>query len=225
MLTNDPTPRRGFLGRLALAAFLTPSLSRSLGAEAVPPPASAGPHNDDWLDALKGKHRTVFDVETPKNGHVLVQGKDYLDNWQKAFDVPQHEVNLVIGVHGVGIPLVLNDALWSRFHLGEQYGIDDPATGARAVRNVFTAANVQPKGPVTADETVEALQDRGVLFLVCMNTVRAATHKLVAAGMGTSEQVQSAILGGILPRVVLVPAMVIAFTQMQERGIAYVYAG
>ena len=225
MLTNDPTPRRGFLARLALAATLTPALSRSLAAEDGRAPTSARPRADDWLDALKGRHRTVFDVESPKNGHALVQAKDYLDTWRTAFNVPERDVNLVIGVHGVGIPLVVNDALWARYHLGEQYGIADPATGAPAVRNVFTAANVQAKGPVTADETVEALQARGVLFLVCMNTVRAATHKLVAAGLGTTDEVQQAILGGILPRVVLVPAMVIAFTQMQERGLAYIYAG
>ena len=225
MITDTPTPRRGFLARLALAAAFTPALSRSLAAEAVRTPTSARPRDDDWLDALRGKHRTVFDVETPKNGHALVQGKDLLDTWQKAFGVPERDVNLVIGVHGVGIPLVLTDPLWARYRIGEQYGIGDPATGAPAVRNVFTAANVQAKGPVTAAQTVEALQDRGVLFLVCMNTVRAATQKLVAAGMGTSEEVQHAILGGILPRVVLVPAMVIAFTQMQERGLAYVYAG
>ncbi|HEY8308949.1 MAG TPA: hypothetical protein VIG47_00265, partial [Gemmatimonadaceae bacterium] len=80
-------------------------------------------------------------------------------------------------------------------------------------------------GLVDATATVEALQKRGVLFLVCHNTVEGATKKLAAAGFGTPDQVRTAILGGILPGVVLVPAMVISFTEMQERGVGYVYAG
>jgi len=37
--------------------------------------------------------------------------------------------------------------------------------------------------------------------------------------------VQRTIEGGLLPGVVLVPAMLIAFTNMHEKGVTYVYAG
>jgi hypothetical protein len=43
--------------------------------------------------------------------------------------------------------------------------------------------------------------------------------------LGAPEEVQRAIEGGLLPGVVLVPAMLIAFTNMEERGVSYVYAG
>ena len=224
-LTNS-TPRRGFLGRLATIAAPIVGYSlfgaRDLGA-ATPHP-EGGP-DMAWLDNLKGKHKTTFDADNHKNGAALVQAKNFLDAWQNSFGVPESEVNLIMAVRGTGIPLVLTDELWAKYKIGEQYGITDPATKAPSVRNLYIDANLQTNGPVNKDQTVEALRKRGVIFLICMNTIAGATKKLVAAGMGTSEQVHGSIMNGIIPGVIKVPAMVVAFTQMQERHVAYVYAG
>lgn len=221
---SSPTPRRGFLGRLAaVAAFpLVGSAFKRTDdtAEAIHPSP-----DESWLSTLNRKHRIAFDVETHKYGNALAQGKNYLNNWRDAFGVPETQINLVMAVRGTGIPLVLNDALWQKFHLGEQYAITDPVTKAPGARNLFIKSNIVPGGLVDTESSVEALQKRGVLFLVCRNTVEGATKKLSAAGLGTPTEVRSSILGGIIPGVLLVPAMVIAFTEMQERGIGYVYAG
>lgn len=217
---NAATPRRGFLARLSAAA----AAAGGLGFLAPGRAAAAAP-DEAWLRGLTGKHKTTFDVDTHKNGNALTQAKNFLDAWQREYDLAPPAVNLVFAVRGTGIPIVLADALWAKYKLGEQYGITDPVTGQPAVRNPFVAANVQPKGLVTKEQTVEALVARGVTFLVCRNTIAGATRKLVAAGMGTTEQVRGALDGGIIPNVTVVPAMVIAFTQMQERGVAYVYAG
>ena len=55
-----------------------------------------------------------------------------------AFKVPETELNLVIGVHGNAIPVVLTDALWTRFKIGEQYEVTDAGTKAAGVRNLFS---------------------------------------------------------------------------------------
>jgi hypothetical protein len=55
-----------------------------------------------------------------------------------------------------------------------------------------------------------------------MNTIAGATKKLSAAGLGGAEEIRAALLGGLLPGVVTVPAMVVALTQLQERGVRYV---
>jgi hypothetical protein len=54
-----------------------------------------------------------------------------------------------------------------------------------------------------------------------MNTVAGATKKLAAAGLGTADEIRPAILAGLLPGVVVVPAMVVTLTQLQERGVKY----
>lgn len=224
-----PTRRRRFVGRIAALAASMAGVGvlravTPLRAEDLSHMTAAGP-DDAWLDTLTGKHKTTFDVDTHKNGNALVQGKSVLDGWRDSFGVPEQDVNLVMGVRGTGIPIVLRDEIWAKYKLGAQYGIMDPATNAASVRNLYVHSNVQPNGPVNHEQTVEALQKRGVIFLVCRNTIAGATRKLVAAGMGTTEQVRESLTTGMLPGVIIVPGMIIAFTQMHQRGVAYVYAG
>ena len=213
---RSTSPRRGFLGRLAGGAA-------SMALFGVPEKAFAEERvqGTDWMDALTAKHRTVFDMSAHGNGKPLTQAKNYLDAWRDAFKVTEHDVNLVIGCHGDAIPVVLTDALWSRYKIGEQYNITDGGTKAPAVRNVFSTANATAGGLVTPEQSVDGLQKRGVRFLICMNTIAGATKKLVAAGLGSSDEIHAAIMGGLLPNVMTVPAMVVAMTQLQEHGLKY----
>ncbi len=211
--------RRGFVGRLiggtAALSLFGAAPSRLLAGEAT------GNQGGDWMADLKGTHRTVFDLSAHKNGKPLTQAKNYLDAWRDSFKVPERDVNLVIGVHGDGIPILLTDALWTRFKIGEQYEVTDAGTKLAGVRNAFSTTNATAAGLVTPEQSVEGLQKRGVRFLICMNTIAGATKKLSAAGLGGSDEIHAALMGGLLPGVITVPAMVVAFTQLQERGVKY----
>lgn len=217
-------PRRSFVARVLSGAGMLAVvgglpgrlLAQGTGVES----ASAHP-GDDWMKELKGKHRTVFDMSAHKNGKPLAQAKNYLDGWRDAFGVPERDVNLVVGVHGDAIPVVLNDALWARYKLGEQYEVTDASTKSAALRNPFSASNAATAGLIASEQSMEALQKRGVRFIVCMNTIAAATKKLSGAGFGSPDEVHSAIMGGLMPGVMTVPAMVVALTQLQEHGLKY----
>ena len=221
--SRPSNPRRTFVMRLlggAGALAMVGGISGSVLAEDTSRRNAAHP-GDDWMKELKGKHRTVFDMSAHKNGKPLAQAKNYLDGWRDAFGVPERDVNLVIGVHGDAIPVVLTDALWTRYKLGEQYEVVDASSKMASVRNPFTSANAGAAGLLAAEQTVDALQKRGVRFIVCMNTIAAATKKLSGAGFGTPEDVHAAIMGNLLPGVMTVPAMVVALTQLQEHGLKY----
>lgn len=221
---NHPFPRRGFLGRVALLA--TPFMvgrASVVGGQA-PVRAAAGTQHLDWLDRLTGTHKTVFDVETHRSGNALAQADSFLNAWREA-GVPDGDVTLVMGVRGSGLPLVLGDAVWAKYRLGTQYALPDPRTREPADRNLFVNANVQTGGPVTARQTIEALQQRGVVMLACMNTIKGASRKLAAAGLGTPDTILADLRDSVLPGVTVVPAMIVAFTLMHERGVAYVYTG
>jgi intracellular sulfur oxidation DsrE/DsrF family protein len=220
---GGPTPRRSFLGRLlagGTALTLVGAGPRGAAAEEIHVGQDAAP-GEDWMRELTAKHRVAFDWSAHKNGKPLSQGKNYLDAWRDAFKVTERGVNLVFGIHGDAIPVVLGDALWSRYKIGEQYEVVDGATKLPAIRNVFTAANAAAGGLVAPAESVESLQQRGARFVVCRNTVAGATKKLAAAGLGGSDEIRAAILGGLLPGVILVPAMLVTLTQLQERGVRY----
>lgn len=220
--------RRSFLARASATAIALTGLGvggspRALEGESAT--AQGTVPDERWLRNLRGKHKIAFDVEAHRNGHALAQAQSFLDAYEREYGVPARDVSLVMGVRGTGLPIVFTDAIWARYRLGEQYSITDPATKAAASRNPYIAANLQANGPVTAAQTVEALQRRGVVFLVCNNTVGSAAKKLAAAGLGEAEVIRAELRAGVLPGAVLVPAMVIAFNRMQERGVSYVFAG
>ena len=216
---HAPTPRRGFLRRLAGSAAL-------LGGVASVPSrlhaASASDAQDeDWMRALTAKHRTVFDAAAHGNGWPLHQAKNFLDAWRDAYKVADAQVNLVIGVQANATPLLLSDAVWSRFPIGERYTVVDPATKAPSKKNPFTAANLVPAGFMTAEKSVESLQKRGVRFVMCLNTLGGLADQFSAAGLGAAADVRAALVAGLLPGVITVPAMVVTLAQLQERGLTY----
>ena len=225
--SESPFPshaRRSFVGRIIGGVMALTALGASprlLGASERAGDADRTHPGDDWMRELKGKHRTVFDMSAHKNGKPLQQARNYLDAWRDAFNVPERDVNLVFGIHGEAIPLVLTDALWARYRIGEQYEVVDGGTKSAAVRNVFSSSNAMAGGLVTAEQSVDGLQRRGVRFLVCQNTITGASRKLSSAGLGSAEEIKAAITGGLLPGVMIVPAMVVALTQLQERGVQY----
>jgi intracellular sulfur oxidation DsrE/DsrF family protein len=218
---DDTLARRGFLGRLTLAAAAL-ATRRPRAADAQPRPV---PADEGWLRALTAKHRIVFDIPSHNNGRALAQAANFLDTYERDYATPPGDVNLVLGFHGTALPLVLADPLWARYRLGEQYAITDPAAQAPSTRNVFTAANVGAGAPVTAAQTVEALQRRAVRVLACNNTLINMSRRLAAAGLGADATIRQDLAGGLLPNVVLVPDLYIAMSHMQERGIAYLQVG
>ena len=220
-----PTPRRSFLTSLALLAAPIAGARLSAERRADHTQSQSGQPDDEWLRRLTGKHRTMFDLEKHRNGHGLGQAASMLEVWRRDYRMEPPRVNIVVGARGTGIPILFSDSLWAQYRLGEQYEVFRPGTKDAYDVNPFSARNVQPGGLIAAEQTVESLQRRGVLFLACRNTIAATSKRLSAAGFGPAEEVQRTIEGGLLAGVVPVPAMLVAFTQMQERGVSYVYAG
>lgn len=223
MTSRDPmrasTPRRGFLRRLGASAAM---LGSGMGSPSLlhAAPDSQG-QDEDWMRALTGKHRTVFDVAAHRNGRPLLQAKNFLDAWRDAFHVAESQVNLVLGVQADATPLLLSDALWTRYRIGEHFDVVDPATKSPATKNLFSATNVATPGLIPAEQSIESLQKRGVRFLMCLNTLGGLAVRLSAAGLGAPPEVRAALIGGLLPGVISVPAMVVALAQLQERGLTY----
>src|SRR5207237_2323618 len=123
--------------------------------------------DEAWLRGLTAKHRTVFDVANHNNGRALTQAASFLDTYTRDYGTAPHDINLVLGFHGTALPLVLADAMWAKYRLGEQYTITDPASQGASTRNLFTAASLATRALVTTEQTVEALQRRGVQLLAC----------------------------------------------------------
>src|SRR5258706_1691605 len=102
---NATTPRRGFVGRIGAALLALTTLSPE--AKALEPAP-----DESWLQGLIGKHRQLFDVNLSKDGRSLGRLANYLDAYVEAYELKDSEINAVFGMHGNGLPIALNDAMW-----------------------------------------------------------------------------------------------------------------
>ena len=223
-----PTPRRGFLARMAgavAAATAASGLPRIATAES----RQASP-NDRWLDRLTARHRCLFDFPQHGDGMPLIHILNYLNTYKNAYGEPASSVNAVGTLYGApgtpaSIPLGWNDAMWDKYKIGELLRLTDPATKAPSKRNMFYRP--RPGDPVLAGGAmttagIENLQRMGVLFLMCNNAFQAWMSFLSGNGTkGNAAEIDRDIRANLLPGVVPVPAMVIAIEKAQGKGIAY----
>jgi intracellular sulfur oxidation DsrE/DsrF family protein len=80
-------------------------------------------------------------------------------------------------------------------------------------------------GEEMADYAVDVLQSRGAQFLLCNNVLRRVTRTLAGRTGVTYAAMRAELIAGLLPKVIVVPAMAVALGRAQEHGCAYVYAG
>jgi len=91
--------------------YLTPGGVRRTGSG----PSVRG---EDWLARLTGSHRQLFDAPAPAGGIPLVHVLNYYDTYNKAFNVPDKDVNGVLTFYGSTTFYGLNDAVWAKYRLG-----------------------------------------------------------------------------------------------------------
>lgn len=221
--------RRGFVGSsaAALALSLTASLPRWAAAE---PPAGAaedpGTPSDGWMKRLTGKHRQLFDIKTHEDGVGLLHVRNYLNAWRDAYHLSDKDVTAVATLYGMGLPMGFDDAMWAKYPFGEAMKVTDPKTGAPAKRNIFT--NPQPGDTLAfgfLDSSIDQLNARGAIFIMCNNALAFWTMQLEKGGAGKAAEIRAELVQHLLPGVSLVPAMVAAINQAQERGCSYMALG
>ena len=219
---SPTTDRRRFVGTVAsLGAGL--ALGADSRAQQLFVTQQSAGASDAWLDQLKGKHRQLFDVPEPEGGTALRHLRNYLDAWRNAFGVGEKDVSVVVALYARTTPLGLQDAMWEKYQLGAALSLTDPTTNAPLVRNWF--AHPKPGDPVADGEpgtSMEALQQRGVLFALCNNALTRWAARLEKSGMGAAAAVHADLVAHALPGVAIVPDVLVAMTKAHERGFAYV---
>ena len=209
---NSIQPRRRFVGRAAAAiAALTglPAIARADGSFSG---VADDSKHDAWIHALKGKHRQIFHA-IDLNDRAMLMASNYLDAYEHDFDAKPGEANAVIGVHGAALGIGFNDAAWEKYAFGKAANFNDPATKEPAIRNIFKTG-----GPLSVD----TLQKRGVVFLLCNTALRLRSQALAKERGETYDVVYKDLESSRLPGTILVPALVVALNRAQEKGTTYV---
>ena len=233
---STPNPRRQFLGTLAAgaAAFGLSTISplAAQAGEITQPENNPGGTGDPeaWFNQIKGKHRVVYDVPNPKEGHELVMPFA----WSKVFlltnagtGTPEKNNSVVVVLRHSAIPFAMNNAMWAKYKFGETFKIMDPNDGKPSLRNMMWKPNpaftVPGLGPVPIG--IDDLQGVGVMFCVCDMALTVNSAAMADGMKMKAEDVKKDWVANMLPGVQIVPSGVWALGRAQEHKCAYIFAG
>jgi hypothetical protein len=204
--------RRSFVSLLASVAGVAALDAQTPAPAAAPRPS--GQWDLSWFDALKGRHKQMYDYGTfdlSADTRPLRFVKNYLDTYRDVFGLQSPDINTAVGISRA-IAVNLSDAMWQKYKLGERYKIADPATKQPAVRNVFLS---------DGDTSVKAMQARGTAFWQCNVALELVSDQLAQANGMTGADVRADLVAGLNPGVHLVPSHVMAIGIAQEHGFTY----
>ena len=247
--SSPPPTRRAFVSSLALggltaaaacthgtATVTTPAPVAAAGSLAgraaaataqapvqLPPAKDDGPWDMTWLDRVdQAKYKLMFDIGAYQNGGGLYYAKNYLNGMRDGWGIEAPQVLPLLGVSGDAYPIVFADGIWEKYRYGVSSKTNDPRTSQPATRNVYW----QPKaGEPMVEFGVDVLQGRGAQLLLCNNVFRGVIRRTMQETGRPYKDVRAELKAGLLPGVIVVPAMVAAMAMAQTRGAAYVFAG
>lgn len=219
-MMNDPSPRRGFLGRmLALAAGL--GVPGAVGGASEPGLAEPGVADsggasrveDPWIKRVRGRHRVVFHSHEPTGGISLRWARTFLDTQKSSYGLSDADSTVVVGLNGKAIGLLFNDHMWAKYPIGATLGMP---------------GSVNPAGPAGTNE-VAGLIARGTILLMCQNSLRVSGQRFLPEATRADASLRSAFAAeasaNLLAGVETVPAMIVTLQQAQDLGCRYVYGG
>jgi len=175
--------------------------------------------------------KQVFDVVQIGDGKPLNSIKNALNGLRFGFEVPEHQIKIVAGLHGAANMLNYDDYVWDKYKIGEWLNVTDPATGKPAVKNLFyrskgdlqkESASKDPDDPdsIYQDTSMQALQARGVQFLSCHTALEEQVRVLIRRDKlpQSPEHFVNEMLAHTQPGVLVVAAMVAAIALLQAEG-------
>ena len=136
--------RRHFLESVGVASVAMLGTSVLPLNAAVPPEsrASSEPWDMSWLERLKSAtYRAVIDANTIEDGYAADLAGGLIDTFHEVHGTSDDQVRIVIVARRGGTPLVLGDAVWEKFPLGEETKMNDRR------RHAVPAESVLPPAP------------------------------------------------------------------------------
>ncbi|MEP6780967.1 MAG: hypothetical protein ABJC26_13815 [Gemmatimonadaceae bacterium] len=224
MDSSNSTLRRSFLSRLAkgsLALAATSLFARPAGAMSN---ENSAADDEPWLKGLAAKkHKQVFDAANANGGFPFMFASAYMGTMAATYKLAPTDVGaLVVGRH-MGMPVMLNDAMWAKYQIGKMINVIDPATNAPSTRNIFYHS--KPGDMMNIAASSDKLMTQGVLLGAC-NVAMTALSGMAAAAMSMKpEDAYADWKGGLLQGVQLLPSGVLAIGRAQEIGCTYCYGG
>ena len=186
--------------------------------------------SDDWLDAVPGKHRLVFDTTTPDGfGNALAFAKNYFTANQTGYGLEASDLAVVIVARHQSTMFAYTDAVWSKYGgpIAQRAGAVDPKTKQAPTTNIFFNSTAYGATLSNRGTTIESVLKQGVHLAVCQMATRANAVAIATATGGVEETIYRELVANLVSATNAhpVPAGIVAVNRAQERGYSLVTAG
>jgi hypothetical protein len=243
-LTNDRiTPRREFIGQIAASAIVLAGAacaSPAAAVESAPTPTArptggrqqqsstppAPVHWDDsWFAKLTAKHKAVFDSPGIEEGAALSHASGYIRGMREAVAAGPDDVQVVIVIRHMAIPMIFNDAMWAKYDIGAERKIKEGSSDKWATKNQFIGSTSALPASAAADRpqaTFSWLSSRGHILLGCDLATRNVAGIFARKAKVDRNVVYEDLKANLVPGFILQPSGVYASLRAQEAGCSYI---
>lgn len=220
------TPRREFLGQLAVSAVAIAATACTPGALATEPGAAPSPQptppkwDDAWAARITGKHKAVFDAPEVADGTIIGNAWVYLSGMKQVYALADGDITAVMVMRHDAIPMALDDEFWAKYDVGRSARVKDPKSNRWATRNPFYKP--APGDTGGAEFTLEALSKRGAILVGCNLAAMGMASEIASKTKQKGEAVRDELRAHLLPGLTLAPNGVFAVMRAQEAGCTYI---
>jgi hypothetical protein len=222
-MENGNWARRSFMSGLgaAVAAFTAGSRTAAAQTPARPAAFRAARHSkDEWLNTVRGKHRTIVDCATPSGAGegMLYANNLYVAN-KSGYALDEGDVAVVVCLRHFATIFAYNDAMWAKYGkiMSDMVMFTDPKTKQAPSTNLLNSADY---GMALSNlgNTIESVVKRGTHFAVCDMATTFFSTQLATATKGNQPDVYKELTSNLIPNSHLVAAGVLAVNRAQEYG-------
>lgn len=228
-MQNDYRQRRTMLSGLGtvLAAFVLRPGSASAQTAAAAPFQAARHPQDDWMDTLPGKHRTVIDCAAAgAAGTGVFFANNIFTANRNGYQLGDSDVAVIVVLRHEATAFAYNDAIWSKYGmvLGNMGKVTDPRTNQPPTVNPLNSSEFGA-AMTNYGVTAAALAKRGAHFAVCDMATNRIAELIAQAAKSTPAAIYKELAANLLPNGHLSAAGVVAVNRAQERGYTMLTAG
>lgn len=199
----------GALGALAATTRVDAHELKMPSAVVSRKAAVGGPWDTSWIDKLaSAQYRVVFNAEDIADGAAMDYAEMFLDDFHAAHDTADAQTRPVIVFRRLGTPMALDDVLWDRYGIGEDFKINDSRTHEPAKRNVY-----KPR--------IETLRQRGLISLVCNIALGNWSARAAKRVNRKRDDVMADARANLIPGTIVVPSGIYALIRAQNAGCAF----
>jgi len=222
MNRNDQA-RRSMLSVIgaAIAAFsLRPQSAHAQSESAARTFQPARHPEDEWMDTVPGKHRTVIDCAAAgAAGTGVFYANNIFTANRNGYQLADSDVAVILVLRHEATTFAYNDAIWGKYGQAMSNFVQfvDPKTKQAPATNLLNSPDYGMALP-NFGTSIPSVVKRGTHFAVCEMATRRISGQVAAAVKADPQALFKEFSANLIPNGHLVAAGVVAVNRAQEYG-------